>query len=112
MLIDRSMDKSQRLDETDYEPAITKKVQEHYARANVPNGKNVVTKSEGIRVKEIFDYPSKSSPSKKKKEKEPEALKVKGKEDETTKKKVKSDTKGKMEEEIRFNKKYPKVILI
>jgi len=94
------MNKSNRLNETDYEPGLRKKVQEHIVGANIPNGKTVMIQSEGIRVKEIYDYPSRSSSKKGKDQKSKE---------EASKKKDKSaDIKrqGRMEEESRFSKKY------
>jgi len=59
---------------TDFEPGITKKSQQHDMRATVPNGKvTKVTEEPLVKVKEIFDLPSRTSSKKKALEKESKA---------------------------------------
>jgi len=51
---------------TDYEPGITKKSQQHEIRASIPNGKTTkVTEEPLVKVKEIFDLPSRNSSKRK-----------------------------------------------
>jgi len=59
---------------TDFEPGITKKSQQHDMRAAVPNGKvTKVTEEPLVKVKEIFDLPSRTSSKKKALEKDSKA---------------------------------------
>ena len=56
---------------TDFEPGITKKSQQHDMRATIPNGKiTKLTEEPLVKVKEIFDLPSRTSSKRKALEKD------------------------------------------
>jgi len=93
------MNKSDKLNETDYDPGVYKKVQGHAVGANVPNGKIVEVQSAGIKVKELTDY----YPASTKKNKSTLEQQIKSKNAKASDQKNKS---RRMEEEHLFDKKY------